>query len=139
MANNYQFKGVKVISQEQHKGLLEKGYYTLKDGTIVQNDTSYLYMSEDKNRVEMTESDTVVELTANTFYVFPEMASLEVSFGSEVNPEIVQEYKFRFTSGATATTLILPSDIKGSISVNANSVVEISIVDGYAVSQSWEV
>jgi hypothetical protein len=82
---------------------------------------------------------SVITIEPNKFYVFPEMASLDITLGGEIDASIVQEYKFRFTSGATATTLTLPEDIKGDITINANSVVEISIVDGYAVSQSWAV
>lgn len=88
-------------------------------------------------RIEI--SDSVATLEPNKFYVFPEMSTLTIVFGGTVSNEIVQEYKFRFISGATATTLILPQTVNGDITINANSVVEVSIIDGYAVSQSWAV
>jgi hypothetical protein len=88
-------------------------------------------------RVEI--SDSVVTLEPNKFYVFPEMSTLSITLGGEANDAIVQEYKFRFISGNTATTLEIPSYVKGAFSVSANSVVEVSIFDNYAVSQSWPV
>lgn len=93
----------------------------------------------DVPRIEKTAEDTEVVLEPNKFYVFPEMASLSIILGGEVNTAIVQEYKFRFASGVVSTTLILPESIKGDIFIGANSVIEISIIDNYAVSQSWEV
>lgn len=88
-------------------------------------------------RVEL--SDSIVTLEPNKFYVFPEMASLSVTLGGEADSGAVQEYQFRFISGAVATTLILPEAVKGDITVDANSVVEVSVVDNYAISQSWAV
>ena len=89
--------------------------------------------------ITKTSSDTVIELSPNTFYVFPEMASLSVTFSDPVSLDIVNEYKFRFTSGSTATMLTLPSTVVGDITVEANKVYEISVVDNYLVYQSWAV
>ena len=89
--------------------------------------------------ITKTSSDTVIELSPNTFYVFPEMASLSITFSDPVSLDIVNEYKFRFISGATATTLALLSTIVGDITIEANKVYEISIVDNYLVYQSWAV
>lgn len=88
-------------------------------------------------RIELSDSVTTIE--PNKFYVFPEMTSLSITFGGEQDKEIIQEYKFRFISGETPTTLSLPESVVGDITVNANCVVEVSIIDGYAVSQSWAV
>ena len=89
--------------------------------------------------ITKTSSDTVIELSPNMFYVFPEMASLSITFSDPISLDIVNEYKFRFISGATATTLALPSTIVGDITIEANKVYEISIVDNYLVYQSWAV
>ena len=88
-------------------------------------------------RVEIR--DNVVTIEPNKFYVFPEMDNLNITLGGELNPKVVQEYKFRFSSGAIATTLTLPEMVKGDIKIEANNVIEISIIDNYAVSQSWAV
>lgn len=90
-------------------------------------------------KVEKTSSDTASELASNTFYVFPEMASLEIALVTPSNTDIVSEYKFRFTSGASATTLTLPSGVIGDITIEANKVYEISIIDNYLAYQSWAV
>ena len=90
-------------------------------------------------RIEMASTDTTATIEPNKLYVFPEMASLDITLGGTIDTSIVQEYRFRFTSGATATTLTLPSTVVGEISVEANKVYEVSILDGYLVIQSWEV
>lgn len=90
-------------------------------------------------RIEMASTDTAATIEPNRLYVFPEMASLDITLGGDVDISVVQEYRFRFTSGATATTLTLPANVIGDLSVEANKVYEVSILDGYLVSQSWEV
>ena len=90
-------------------------------------------------RIEMASTDTTATIEPNTLYVFPEMASLNITLGGTIDTRIAQEYRFRFTSGATATTLTLPANVVGEITVEANKVYEVSILDGYLVSQSWEV
>lgn len=90
-------------------------------------------------RIGMLNTDTAATIGPNRLYVFPEMASLDITLGGDADISVVQEYRFRFTSGATATTLTLPADVVGEISVEANKVYEVSILDSYLVSQSWEV
>ncbi len=87
----------------------------------------------------MQSSDAEQTLLENVFYVFPEMASLSVTLAAPSDTSVVNEYKFRFTSGATATTLTLPSSIIGDITIEANKVYEISIIDNYLAYQSWAV
>lgn len=91
------------------------------------------------HKVEKTTDDTTAEFVPNTFYVFPEMTSLSVTFAAPIDTSVVNEYKFRFTSGATATTLTLPSTVVGDITIEANKVYEISVIDNYLVYQSWAV
>jgi hypothetical protein len=89
-------------------------------------------------RIEKEATDTVCVLEPNTLYVFPEMRILNITLGGAVNKNIIQEYKFRFISGDTATTLILPESVRGNIVTEENSVVEVSIVDNFAICQTWE-
>lgn len=91
------------------------------------------------NTARMEISDQIATLEPNKLYVFPEMASLEISLGGTLDNSIMQEYTFRFTSGATATTLVLPSTVIGDITIEANTVYEVSIVDNYLMYQSWAV
>ncbi len=86
-----------------------------------------------------TDSDTVTEIKPNIFYIFPEMASLDISFAAPERDDVVNEYKFRFTSGATATTLSLPSTVIGDFAIAENCVYEVSVIDGYIAFRYWEV
>ncbi len=88
--------------------------------------------------VQMTQSDTAVTLSENIFYVFPTMTSLNIDFAPQSGSEKVAEYRFRFTSGASATVVSLPSGITGEFTVNANATYEVSVVDGYLVYLKWE-
>ena len=90
-------------------------------------------------RIAKSASDTVMTLDANAFYVFPTMTSLSVSLADPADGTLTNEYRFRFTSGSTPTSLSLPSSIKGDMSIEANHVYEVSIVDNYLTYQSWEV
>lgn len=90
-------------------------------------------------RIEKSSSETLVNLEPNKLYVFPQMTNLEITFGGTVDDSIKQEYMFRFTSGSTATTLILPENVKGEISIDTNKIYEVSIVDNLLLSQSWEI
>ena len=88
---------------------------------------------------EVTGSTVTQELSPNEFYVFEEVSSLTLSFAAG-EAGVVNEYHFRFTSGATPATLSLPVDVEmpASFSVAANCVYEISIIDDYGVYAIWD-
>lgn len=77
-------------------------------------------------------SDTTFALTPNTFHVWDEVASLDLSFADE-QAGVANEYLFQFTSGATATTLTLP-DVKWANDaaplIEANKIYQISVLKG---------
>lgn len=78
----------------------------------------------------------VSELMPNTFYVFPECGILDITaFGPETSG-VANEYLFQFTSGATATTLTLPDDIKwandSAPTIAENKIYQVSILKGLA-------
>lgn len=77
------------------------------------------------NQILMSSSDTSINLEQNTFYIFPEMGSLIIS----LKTQSTGCYHFRFTSGHTATTLILPDSVKSDLAVEPNRIYEISIFD----------
>lgn len=87
------------------------------------------------NQILMSSSDTSVNLEQNTFYIFPEMSSLTMSLTSHTTGC----YHFRFTSGPTATTLILPDYVNSDLSVEPNRTYEISIFDNLLAWTSWAV
>ena len=85
--------------------------------------------------VQKTSADTTVTLEAYKFYVFPEMTSLTVTC-----PATGGQYAFRFTSGATATTLTISGiTMPDSFAVEANKVYEINVYQGYGLAVSWGV
>lgn len=85
--------------------------------------------------VSKTASDTAQTLAANTFYVWPEMSALTITCPATGGP-----YAFRFTSGATATTLTMTGiTMPDSWTVEANKVYEVNVYEGYGLAVSWEV
>lgn len=81
-------------------------------------------------------SDTTFTLTPNTFHVWGEVASLDLSLGSETSG-IANEFLFQFTSGATPTTLTLPDSIKWvndtAPTIAENMIYQVSVLNGLAV------
>lgn len=79
--------------------------------------------------------DTTFALTPNTFHVWDEVASLDLSFGTETIG-VANEYLFQFTSGATATTLTLPDGLKwandAAPTIAENMIYQISVLKGLA-------
>ncbi len=92
-------------------------------------------------------TEATLEITPNVLHVWGEMAALTVTLGAEVEGR-VNEYIFQFTSGATATTLTLPStltwakdleDVVDGVFVPAASATyQVSIVNGLAIYTKWE-
>lgn len=81
---------------------------------------------------QMENTDTTVTLQPNILYLFPEMATLDVTI-----PETDQEIHFFFDSGATATTFSLQSQGGGQIytdaySIDANMRYEVSVLHSVA-------
>ena len=80
---------------------------------------------------------TIVQQTAATATIAPqtlniwgEMASLDITFGSPANADMMNEYIFMFDSGATPTVLTLPSGVKftSAVTIEANMHYECNIV-----------
>jgi hypothetical protein len=80
-------------------------------------------------------SDTTFALTPNTFHVWEEVSALTLTLGSET-AGVANEFLFQFTSGATATTLTLPDDIKwandSAPTIAENKIYQVSILKGMA-------
>ena len=78
-------------------------------------------------------SDTTFTLTPNTFHIWDEVTSLTLDFGSETSG-VANEFLFQFTSGATATSLTLPDDIKwaNELAIEPNMIYQVSILKGLA-------
>lgn len=80
-------------------------------------------------------NDTTFTLTPNTFHVWGEVSSLDLSFGAE-QVGVANEYLFQFTSGSGGTTLALPGDIKWANDwrVDSSYIYQVSILNGIASS-----
>lgn len=86
-------------------------------------------------------SDTTFTLTPNTFHVWDEVASLDLTLGNEISG-IANEYLFQFTSGSTATTLSLPDDITWTggetPTIESNKIYQVSILKGLGSVLEWD-
>lgn len=99
------------------------GAYPEVDGTIFEDFTQGVY--------------TCYDAEPNTFYVFPECTDLTFHPNPDVPRDgLAHEYLFQFTSGATATTLSLPSDLKWANdtppTIKPNMIYQVSILKGLA-------
>ena len=79
-------------------------------------------------------SDTTFTLTPNVMHIWGSVTSLNLTLATPTDSTIINEYMIEFTSGATATTLSLPSSVEwaescGSLSVEASKTYQISIVN----------
>lgn len=83
-------------------------------------------------------SNTTFTLQPNTFYVWGTVTELSLTLGTAALG-VASEYVFQFTSGATATTLSLPSSIKWQedLTIEANKTYQVSILNGYATVLSF--
>lgn len=81
------------------------------------------------------ETETTLALTPNVYHQWGEVASLNLTFQEGTNPEIVDEYVFQFTSGATPTVLTLPDTVKwvGDSTIEASMTYIVTVVNNLAV------
>lgn len=82
-----------------------------------------------------------IALQPNKMYVFGELTNLGISSFIAGDSTVVNEYVFQFTSGATATTLTLPSDIKWAndvpLVIESNMIYQISVLNNCATSLAF--
>ena len=94
-------------------------------------------------RVPISATSSVIPpLSPNTLYVFTgDATALNIQLASPSDSNIANEYHFIFNSGATPTTLTLPSTINqpDGFTVEANHVYEVSILEGNMTAQGWAV
>ena len=89
---------------------------------------------------QVTGSGTSVTLDPNKFYVFGEVAELDVSFAAGTAGQ-VNEYHFSFVSGSTAAVLSLPVDVvmPAVFQVDANRHYEISVINNMGAFNVWNI
>lgn len=110
--------------------------YLSDDGSYKEVVTEFIETGDAYAEVNHGTSDTTFALTPNTFHVWDEVSSLDLSFAEE-REGVANEYLFQFTSGSTATTLTLPDVISWfnstTIKVEVNHTYQISILNNIAV------
>ena len=90
-------------------------------------------VSEKTTIVTKRATDTAVTLESGKFYEFPEMASLTVTAPATGITGL------RFTSGSTPTVFSVVGAKMQDFEIEANTVYEVSISDGYSLITGWSV
>lgn len=86
--------------------------------------------------VEIVEDvSTTLEIQPNKFYKFGELSELNLTLAEITNNTQLNEFMFEFVSGATATTLTLPSSVKWleTPTIEANKTYQCSIVNNIGI------
>lgn len=97
---------------------------------------SHQDISGKANKISVVQtSASTIEINPNTFYKFGEVASLNITLASITDNTIYNEYMFEFISGATATTLTLPSSVKWleTPTIESNKTYQCSIVNNIGI------
>ena len=91
------------------------------------------------DKVTVSGASVTQALDSDKMYVFGEVTALTVTLNTSSDSSHVHEYHFRFTSGATATTLSLPASVTmaNGFSVAANKTYELSIIDNLGTYIEW--
>ena len=87
----------------------------------------------------INQSETTLEIQPNVLNIWGEVANLEITLATPSDTSIVNEYMIQFTSGATATQLVLPDTIKwmNDPIINSNVTYQISIINNLAIIGEW--
>lgn len=80
------------------------------------------------------QTEATATIAPNVLNIWGEVATLDITLG-EPKVGVINEYMFQFTSGATATTLVLPADIKwvSAPNIQANKTYQVSIINNLGV------
>ena len=80
------------------------------------------------------QTETTVEIAPNVLNLWGEVTNLDITL-AEADATKVNEYMFQFTSGATATTLILSGTIQWASkpSIQPNKTYQVSIINNFGV------
>lgn len=80
------------------------------------------------------------DIAPNVYYVWGEVTSLAITFGTPSTNKIINEYQFEFVSGSTATLLTLPSSVQWSngieLTPDTNTRYQISVINNIGVWNS---
>lgn len=92
-----------------------------------------------KTNKVVNQSATTATIQPNVLNVWGEVASLDITLATPSDTSIVNEYMVQFTSGATATQLVLPDTIEwmSEPTINANATYQLSIINNLAIIGEW--
>lgn len=83
-----------------------------------------------------------VTLAPNVLHVFPAVGNLNISFPTDINSSIVNEYMVRFMTSADGCTLTLPDAVTWlggeAPTISGGKIYELSIVENLAVIGEFE-
>jgi hypothetical protein len=138
MADDKRLSSIK-LNGDGSKYLNDKGEYVEIEvpeiESVTEETVSDWGFSKKIQQVDHGTEDTIFTLTPNVFHVWGEVSSLDLDLGESVDG-IVNEYLFQFTSGETATTLILPDTIKWlhfSPEIVENTTYQCSIINNIGI------
>lgn len=106
---------------------------------FVGTEKEWLFSLKGSKVTMIKETQTTKQIQSNEFYVWGSVASLTITLAPEL-PNILNEYMFQFTSGATATTLILPVTVilPDGLSIEPDKTYQISIVNRLLTYGGWD-
>lgn len=108
-------------------------YYTVEE---INKRLSAIQTVEDGGSGSVTK-----QILPNIYYKFGEVTNLTITLGAETTG-ISNQYRFKFISGATPTTLSLPASVKypkgRQLTVEANTTYEINIEDNLLTWEGWD-
>ncbi|MEE1091338.1 MAG: hypothetical protein UH103_07935 [Paludibacteraceae bacterium] len=95
--------------------------------------------SNNDNITVVKQTATTVTIKPNTFNVWGEVATLNISL-APASDAVYNEYMVQFTSGTVATQLALPDTITwmSEPTINPNATYQISIINNLAVIGEFE-
>lgn len=105
-------------------------------GTVITSHQDLSNYELKPTTVSSSETTTSITPQNNTIYQFGELTSLTIT-----NPPATGAYSIIFTSGATATTTVIPNTMLGleDFAAEANTIYEINVLNNRAVVGSWAV
>lgn len=121
------------VSPTEFNALKQQVNSTASDVSTVE--TKVTNLEAKTNFKLINETATTKTISPNIYYKWGEVAELNITLGDAANDDIVNEYMIEFISGATATKLVLPADLKyeESLTIEANKIYQINIVNKIVV------
>ena len=113
----------------------------------LENDADYQTQTQVEELVEpkadkvsvINQTETTAQIQPNVLNVWGEVATLDITLATPSDTSILNEYMVQFTSGATATQLVLPDTIEwlSEPTINANATYQLSIINNLAIIGEW--